>query len=218
MADNPYLADADAAADAAGVPRSIFHSLINTESGWNAYAYSDKGAIGLTQLMPATAATLGVFPWNPIENLKGGAAYLKQMFQKFGNWGDALAAYNAGPGNIAAGKGYAKKVLTDAAAEEDATPVPATTADDRSWWDKAGDIFRGGPAGTNQPDPAYPAGTTPGPLGMPTPSLSTIEGKLSSIPKYAGAAIVVLILLTVGLIMLGVGGWNQAKNAAGVRT
>jgi len=52
------------------------------------------------QLMPATARSLGVNPWNPIENLIGGARYLAQQFRRFGDWALALAAYNAGPGRV----------------------------------------------------------------------------------------------------------------------
>ncbi|MEO7787694.1 MAG: lytic transglycosylase domain-containing protein, partial [Sphingomicrobium sp.] len=71
------------------------------ESRWNHQALSAKGAIGLAQLMPATARELGVDPRDPLGNLVGGARYLRQMLDGFG--GDvekALAAYNAGPGRV----------------------------------------------------------------------------------------------------------------------
>ena len=90
------------------------------ESGGRASAVSSAGAIGLTQLMEATARELGVNPWNPEENLMGGARYLKQMYNKFGRWDLALAAYNAGPGNVSKGyipnstKQYVKNVLSSA--------------------------------------------------------------------------------------------------------
>lgn len=64
--------------------------------------------------MPGTAAELGVDPNDPAQNIVGGAAYLSRLFGQFGNWNDALAAYNAGPGNIQAGQTYAAKVLAGA--------------------------------------------------------------------------------------------------------
>ena len=113
---SPYASYADQAATAFNIPTPIFQSLIQTESSWNPSAISSAGAIGLTQLMPGTAAGIGVDPTDPLQNIAGGAKYLSQMFAKFGNWHDALAAYNAGPGNIAAGQGYAEKVLSGATA------------------------------------------------------------------------------------------------------
>ena len=74
--------------------------LIQQESGWNASARSNKGAIGLAQLMPATADYLGVDPFDVVQNLEGGARYLNEQYKKFGTWRLALAAYNAGPGAV----------------------------------------------------------------------------------------------------------------------
>lgn len=105
---------ADAAATAAGIPTELFDALIGAESSWTPGEISPTGAIGLTQLEPGTASDLGVDPYNINENLQGGATYLSQMFQRFGNWRDALAAYNAGPGNLKAGYGYADSVLAAA--------------------------------------------------------------------------------------------------------
>lgn len=114
MTQAAYNQYATAAANAFNIPVPIFQSLIQTESSWNASATSPVGAIGLTQLMPGTAAQVGVDPYDPLQNLAGGAKYLSQMFAQFGNWPDALAAYNAGPNNIAAGQGYAANVLAGA--------------------------------------------------------------------------------------------------------
>ena len=83
------------------LPPEIFLRLINTESGFNQNAVSPKGAIGLTQLMPGTAQELGVDATNITQNIEGGARYLRQMLDKYnGNMELALAAYNAGPGNV----------------------------------------------------------------------------------------------------------------------
>ncbi|MGJ5618999.1 lytic transglycosylase domain-containing protein [Sulfitobacter sp. MF3-043] len=95
-----YLALAREAANRHGIPADLFLRLIQQESGWNAGARSHKGAMGLAQLMPATARKLRVNPDNPEENLEGGARYLKQQYRTFGTWRLALAAYNAGPGAV----------------------------------------------------------------------------------------------------------------------
>ncbi len=79
------------------VPEDLFLRLIQQESGWKAAALSHKGAIGLAQLMPGTAAVLRVDPHDPRQNLEGGARYLAMQYREFGSWRLALAAYNAGP-------------------------------------------------------------------------------------------------------------------------
>jgi soluble lytic murein transglycosylase-like protein len=61
---------------------------------------SKAGALGLMQLEPATAAQLGVDPNDAQQNVAGGTKYLLQLFQKYGDWFNALAAYNWGPGNV----------------------------------------------------------------------------------------------------------------------
>ncbi len=95
--NGPYLALARDAARTHNIPEDLFLRLVQQESGWNAGAVSPKGAIGLAQLMPGTAQLLGVDPTDPIQNLEGGARYLRQQYNTFGTWPLALAAYNAGP-------------------------------------------------------------------------------------------------------------------------
>lgn len=95
-----YLEVAKAAARKHGVPEDLFLRLVQQESGWNPGAVSPKGATGLAQLMPGTAQLVGVDINNPHENLDGGARYLRMMYDKFGTWKLALAAYNAGPGAV----------------------------------------------------------------------------------------------------------------------
>lgn len=92
-----YLQLARTAARKHGIPEDLFLRLVQQESAWNPRAVSHKGATGLAQLMPATARSLGVDPKDPRQNLEGGARYLRMMYDKFGNWRLALAAYNAGP-------------------------------------------------------------------------------------------------------------------------
>ncbi len=96
-ASSPYLVSAQAAALDNGIPTDLFMRLIQQESGWNPNAVSPEGAIGLAQIMPATARALRINPFVPSENLNGGARYLRSMFDRFGSWQLALAAYNAGP-------------------------------------------------------------------------------------------------------------------------
>ena len=95
-----FLEVAKAAARKHNIPEDLFLRLVQQESGWNVGALSNKGATGLAQLMPGTASKLGVDINDPSQNLEGGARYLRQMFDKFGTWKLALAAYNAGPGAV----------------------------------------------------------------------------------------------------------------------
>ena len=88
------------AANKHNIPEDLFFKLVNQESRFNQGAVSKAGALGLAQLMPGTAEYLGVDPHDPAQNVEGGARYLKEQYDKFGSWRLALAAYNAGPGNV----------------------------------------------------------------------------------------------------------------------
>ena len=80
------------------IPKELVHAIITQESGWNPRAISTKGAMGLMQLMPATAAEYGVQnPFDISENLSGGVRYLADLMQKFhGDFRLVLAAYYRG--------------------------------------------------------------------------------------------------------------------------
>lgn len=111
-------------AGAAGVPPEVAIAVARIESGANQYnsngslVTGSSGEIGIFQLMPATAARLGVDPADVGQNIQGGVAYLQQLYAQFGNWNAAVAAYNAGPGRVASGsiptstQGYVSKVMS----------------------------------------------------------------------------------------------------------
>ena len=98
---SPQMREAfEETADRYGLDVNLLLAVSWQESGFNPTAVSHAGAIGLMQLMPGTAAGLGVDPTNPLENLDGGARYLRQQIDRFGSVELGLAAYNAGPGAV----------------------------------------------------------------------------------------------------------------------
>ncbi|HEY7639190.1 MAG TPA: transglycosylase SLT domain-containing protein, partial [Steroidobacteraceae bacterium] len=132
MAPN-LRAEARSAARRYGLPEKVFLSLVRHESGWKPDARSPVGAVGLTQLMPMTAKGLGVDPNDPLQNLDGGARYLRQQLDKFGDIKLALAAYNAGPGAVERYNGvppyqqtqsYVRNIMRDAGKSGSMPPLP----------------------------------------------------------------------------------------------
>lgn len=92
----------DQAAERYGVPAAFLHSVARTESAYRLDAVSHKGAIGVMQLMPATAALLGADPHNPEQNIDAGARHLRELLEQYdGSAHKALSAYNAGAGAVA---------------------------------------------------------------------------------------------------------------------
>lgn len=108
---------------ALGVDPAIALSIARTESGFRHEARSSHGAVGVFQLMPSTARRMGLNPYSLNDNIKGGIMYYKKMYNMFGSVELALAAYNAGPGNVkrynntippyAETKRFVSKIMTD---------------------------------------------------------------------------------------------------------
>lgn len=95
----------DKCADKYNIDQELIRAMIQVESGWNTGAVSNKGAQGLMQLMPKTAAMLGVSdPFDPADNIEGGTKYISDLTDKYrGDVEKALAAYNAGPARVDSG-------------------------------------------------------------------------------------------------------------------
>lgn len=92
------------AAEQHGLPPELVHAVARAESAYRQDAISHKGAIGVMQLMPGTAASLNADPYDPEQNVEAGARYLRQLLIQYKDYPDqvkrALAAYNAGPGAV----------------------------------------------------------------------------------------------------------------------
>lgn len=83
----------------------LIRAVIRHESAYDVHAVSRKGAMGLMQLMPKTARRMGVVcPFDPRENVLGGARYLRRLRDRLGSWPRSLAGYHAGPGRVEAGR------------------------------------------------------------------------------------------------------------------
>ena len=109
----------DSCAEKYNIDNELIRAMIQVESGWNSGAVSNKGAQGLMQLMPRTAAMLGVNdPFDPEQNIEGGVRYISDLTDKYrGDIEKALAAYNAGPTRVDSGdipevsKRYVKNIM-----------------------------------------------------------------------------------------------------------
>ena len=143
-----------------GLSPVLVKAVIQAESGFNAFAVSPKGALGLMQLMPATARELGVHnPFHPEQNIRGGVTYLKRLLDMYDQDVTlALAAYNAGPGSVARygtvppyreTREYVRKITTAAP-----SPPPPPPVVIYKWVHMVGD--RPVPRYTNKPPEGQP--------------------------------------------------------------
>jgi hypothetical protein len=170
-----------------GIPEALLERQILAESGGNPHARSPVGALGLMQLMPGTAAGLGVEnPLNPAQNIMGGAKYLRDQYNHFGSWESALAAYNAGPAAVAKHGGvppypetqkYVQEIL---GGQRFGAPPPGAGAA------LQGSPSGGGSAGLNGSAPALGGGNDRGRMlaAMTVPTDSSVQ----TLDKLGGIA------------------------------
>ena len=181
------------AAQAAGVPSQLALNIASRESGFNNSAVGAAGEIGIFQIMPSTAAQLGIDPTNPTQNIAGGVAYIAQMLSMFG--GDvqkAAAAYNCGPGcvqNAVAGGGDDTITINGVTMPAWLAGVPAST---QAYVAAVTGSLAAAP-GTSAPAGTTYAGgaaqTTPGTAGAPAPFDWTPFA-------WAGGAVLAFLTLT----------------------
>lgn len=121
------------AANRYGVDPELALAVAKNESGFDPAARSPVGAVGVMQLMPPTAADLGVNPYDTAQNIDGGVRYLAMLLDQFGDPATAVAAYNAGPGRVSRGGAlpsetsvYVSRVMADYGMETE-RPTFSTT-------------------------------------------------------------------------------------------
>lgn len=145
-----------------GVDPALVTAVVWTESGFDPDAVSEAGARGLMQLMPATAAELGVDPDDPVANLDGGTRFLASLLDRYGGRPDlALAAYHAGPARVDEARGI--------------PPIPSTRAYVSRVLDRWNELRRtgglsGGPSGATAALTAPAAHPDPSPISPTSPT------------------------------------------------
>lgn len=131
-----------------GVPPELALAVVRRESNFDPLAVGEDGEIGLFQIMPPTASELMLAgemgdPNDPLQNIRGGIAYLRWQYERFGNWGDALTAYNAGGSAVVSGdiplstQGYVADILGALGWDDPGltyTVDVTARADDSAWY------------------------------------------------------------------------------------
>jgi Transglycosylase SLT domain len=174
-----YVSDVENAASALGIPASVVAAQINDESGFDPTAVSSAGAEGIAQFEPGTFAEYGSgSPDNVSDAFAAYTAYMGALLKQFGgNISEALAAYNAGPDNLAAGAGYASTILGNSGSDATKSTGTKTTAGTTPNNANAGSAGTAGAASS--------AGTTPTTSGSPTSQTTTNQGQ-SAITSTGG--------------------------------
>jgi Transglycosylase SLT domain len=200
-----YVADVNNAAAATGLPASVVAAQINEESGFDPSVVSSAGAQGIAQFIPSTFAAYGT--GSPFNVGDAFAAYTKLMsvlLKQFnGNVADALAAYNAGPGALAAGRGYADTILANAgqstglvSGAPGASPQPVDTNQG------------GGTGSTTAPTTTAPTTSN----GLPVPNLISVIANFMS--ELATIVHDIAKVLNFGFNFTKPGGWERVVTGA----
>jgi soluble lytic murein transglycosylase-like protein len=135
----PY---ADSVADRYGIPREYFSGFIGAESGWNTEARSDKGALGIVQIIPKYHPDVN--PYDPYESIDYAGATIAGYFEKFGSWREAFAAWNAGVSSVEKYQGvppyretqnFVDKIVgNEPSISPTATPAVTVAQSNSFWW------------------------------------------------------------------------------------
>lgn len=184
--DPALLAQADAAADAYGIPRDLFRAQIGQESSWNpnavnpAWPVSQGGPAGIAQFTVGTAKQYGLNPFDAVQSLWGAARYNYDLYKKTGSWLKVLKSYGTIPASGALTT--SQQQVADLAVKADQGLLTPTT----------------GPAPATPPSTTPPA-STPAPATGPVPTPSQVGGVIQS-----AFSSLYNVLIRGGLILLGV--------------
>ena len=138
VAVDPYAAHITEASQRFGIPEHWIRAVLRAESAGDVRAISSAGAMGLMQVMPDTWAglraryRLGRDPYQPRDNILAGTAYLREMWDRYGNVGAMLAAYNAGPGRYDEHRSTGRPLPAETRAYVAAPPSEVQTGDGRA--------------------------------------------------------------------------------------